>query len=144
MFESPQFGCEDLFFERKQVWTVEEAKKQEWLEAGCESGWHLGLVVVFWIPRRLTGYVNPTVWWFRNPAFTSWGGSLSHYLHGLTGFLPSTARPRIFRCTDDIPHFVIMILLSSDTPPKIKIETEAMMVWFRWFSFSNRCMLRCI
>ena len=31
----------------------------------------------------LGGSTDPYCWWFRNPAFTSWGtGSLSHYLQG--------------------------------------------------------------
>ena len=28
-------------------------------------------------------------------------------------------------------------VVAHDTPPKINIEPEVMMVWFRWFSFSN-------
>ena len=40
---------------------MEEAKKQENWKPAAKVGENLGLVVVFWVPRRLTGYVNPTV-----------------------------------------------------------------------------------
>ena len=33
-------------------------------------------------------------------------------------------------------------VVAHDTPPKINIEPEVMMVWFRWFSFSNGGILR--
>ena len=36
-----------------------------------------------WMKSKYGGFWLHLCWWFRNPAFTSWGkGSLSHYLQG--------------------------------------------------------------